>query len=791
MAGRGSDTMEDDGGETISDVSFPLGEGVSGRGRSSISMSDEGEEAFYVPESRPTLDLGDGPRPMDTTYWHDVERARSPVHSYNSVYSDTQFCQSDELDEETELSATRVQLERTESYSSCYSVDSDDCENRTRKSQSAAPKAESPEVELPLRPELIKNPGEKRHPAMTVDFTFKAIRKTLERLGQDDLRKFKITLWKRYPESFSAPPQGMDMVDLVDRLLECYDLEVALQLTKALLKDMDLKRLADYLTDLCKKNEVRYELRHTLLRKYSSMYEGFAQQGEHKAFDSVFNELYITDRGNAGPNIQHEVRKIDKLSTNRKKEELITCRQIFDPNVIYEKHVSHIVTNGIAGVGKSVAVQKFIMDWAEEREHSHVYFLFPLPFKELNLMLGLKTSLLEIVHTLYPETKVLPTFECDEGKVMFICDGLDEYARRLDFHRTETLCDSTEPATMHVVVTNLIRGNLLPSSLLWIISRPLTSSRLPPEAVHQVLEVRGFTDEQKEEYFRRRFQDPAQANKVIAHLTSCKTLHIMCHLPMFCWVVCGVFQRTFSEKGPDAELPKGLTLMYTHLLLVHLHVRGSRGSASRTPEEERDFLMKLGKLAFTMLEKNQMVIGKDALKDCGVDVAEAVTKSGLCIEFLIEQFVMYQERIQTFIHPTIQEYLAALYVFLTWRCTGQNVLQQPLKSKFSRMFKDPGLLDMHRSAIERSLQSPDGNLDVFLRFLLGMAQTANQELLQRFLPNMNKYSSVSEETAAIIRKKIKENHHPDRNANLQCCLDELGVGAEARSRSRSNSVKNH
>ncbi|XP_041741705.1 uncharacterized protein LOC121573640 [Coregonus clupeaformis] len=215
---------------------------------------------------------------------------------------------------------------KEQSYSSCYSLDSDDCETRTRKSRSSAPKAEGPAVELPPRPELIKNPDEKRHPALTVDFTFKAIRKTLEKLGQDDLRKFKITLWNRYPESFSAPPQGMDMVDLVDRLLECYDLEVALQLTKALLKDMGLKRLADFLTDICKRNEVRYELRLTLLRKYSSMHEGFAQQGDHKAFDSIFNELYITDGGNAGPNIQHEVRKIDKLSTNHKKVKLITCR---------------------------------------------------------------------------------------------------------------------------------------------------------------------------------------------------------------------------------------------------------------------------------------------------------------------------------------------------------------------------------------------------------------------------------------------------------------------------------
>ncbi|KAL0994314.1 hypothetical protein UPYG_G00120550 [Umbra pygmaea] len=521
MAGRWDDTMEHDGGDITSEGSIPFGEGVSGRGRNSNAASVEEDDAFYIPERRPSLDLGDGLRPVDISDWHDVERAQSPVHSYNSVNSE-RACQFDELEEETDLYATGVHLERTESSSTCSSMDSDDCEPKTKKARNAEPKPGGPAVEPPPRPELIKNTDEERHPALTVGFTFKAISKTLEKLGQYDLRRFKMTLWKRYPESFTTPPQNVDMVDLVDRLIECYDLEVALQLTKALLNDMDLKRQADYLTDLCKKNEVRYDLRHTLLRKYSMMYEGFSKQGDQKKFDTIFNELYITDGGNAGPNIQHEVRKIDKLSTNRKEEKLI------------------------------------------------------------------------------------------------------------------------------------------------------------------------------------------------------------------------------------------------------------RGSPSRSAEEVRDFLMKLGKLAFTMLERNQMVIGKATWKESDVDVAEAVTNSGLCIEFLIEQFVMYQERIQTFIHPSIQEYLAALYVFLSWRCSGKNIVEQPMKSKLSRMFKDPGLQDIHRSAIDLSLQSPEGNLDIFLRFLLGMSQTANQELLQRFLPNQNICPSYFEETASILRRKIKENHHPDRNANLQCCLDELG-----------------
>lgn len=58
-------------------------------------------------------------------------------------------------------------------------------------------------------------------------------------------------LWTRYPQSFNIPPQGMDMVDLVDRLLECYDLEVSMQITKTLLEAIGQKKLVKFLETLC------------------------------------------------------------------------------------------------------------------------------------------------------------------------------------------------------------------------------------------------------------------------------------------------------------------------------------------------------------------------------------------------------------------------------------------------------------------------------------------------------------------------------------------------------------
>ncbi|KAM4620257.1 protein NLRC3 [Polymixia lowei] len=743
--------------------SFTRWEAVSAGGE---SVSDED---FYIPERRPSLDLGNEPAPLDTSRWcYSVEQARSPVLSYTSMESDGAMEQSDEIGGKEE-SSTRVHLERTGSYSSCYSLDSDDCEKRIRKVGNKEVDASEP----PERPELFHDPREIRHPALTVAFTFKAISKSLEKLSKEELRHFKVTLWKRYPESFSSPPQGMDMVDLVDRLLECYDLQVSLQLTKALLEEMGLSRLGDYLQDLCIRNEVRFDLRETLKRKYGNVYEGLDMQGECKSFDSVFTNPYITT-GDNGPNIEHEVRHIETLRSRRKPEKLLSCDDILSSHMIQQQYAKSVLTSGMAGTGKSMVVQRFILDWAEGRSHQHVSFLIPLPFRELNNFLESRISLLGLVNTLYPETKMLKDLTNDEGYVMFVCDGLDEYAQEFDFRNTESWYDHTEPNSLNVLVVNLLRGNLLCHGLLWVISRPLTSQRMPADAVHQVLEVRGFSDSQKEEYFKKRFRDPVQANRVIAHLNSCKTLRIMCHLPMFCWMLGGMFQRAFTEHGSQAKLSNSVSVMYTQFLLELLRMRSFRAPA-RSSDEERNFLMKIGKMAFIMLEKDEIKISRSQWKDSGVNIEEAVVNSGVCTEFIVEQFIMYEEKFHSFIHPTMQEYMAALYVFLLFINHGKNAIEPPLKGKISRMFKTQSLLDLYRNAVERSLHCQDGKLDIFLRFLLGMALKTNQELLKRFITSSENWSSIIQDTATLIRKRINENQHPERNVSLQHCLEELGV----------------
>ncbi|XP_032389854.1 NLR family CARD domain-containing protein 3 [Etheostoma spectabile] len=751
--------------------SSSLGDAVSGRGQSGTNEDEDEDDLYYIPERRPSLDLG--PSPMDTSHWHFVDQAFPPALSYKSMTSEESSCNMDD----EEGSSTRVQLNKADSYSSCYSMDSDDCEKLIPKVKSK----DEAVSELPDTPEIIQAPKESRHPSLTVAFTFKAISKTLGKLSEGDFKRFKIMLWKHYPQSFNTPPQGMDMVDLVDRLLECHDLELSLQITETLLGEIGQKDMIDYLRTLCLRNEVRHDLCKTLKSIYGEVCEDLAEQGEKRPVDDVFANLFITSTCDNGPNIEHEVMTIPKLDTNRKTAKLLSTKDILSAEREEKSYLKFVLITGVAGSGKTMAVRRLVLDWMEERSHQHVSFLFPLTFRDLKKYEDSKVCLLELLHTLYPETKKLreEDYQCEECKIMFIFDGLDEYKGELDFYNTSTICNYREPVSLNVFVVNLLRNKLLWRGLFLVFSRPQIRRCVPWDTRHDEIDVCGFRDEEKDEYFKKRFKDPDQAARVIAYINSSKTLRIMCHLPLFCVLVADEYQHILKEQGPRAELPSSITYMYTKLLLALTRQRRIFRAPQQSPDKERDFLMKLGKLAFNMLEKGMFKITKHDWKDekDEIDIDEAVNNSGLCTQYLTSPFVLYTENSISFIHPTMQEYLAAFYVFFTFRNQGKSVFEQQLKDKMKGIFKGHKTMELYKSAVDRSLLCDDGKLDMFLRFLFGMALKANLDLLVPSCTSTVKCSTFIEDAAALIRKKIRENQYPDRKSNLQRCLEELGVRA--------------
>ncbi|XP_041938970.1 NLR family CARD domain-containing protein 3-like isoform X9 [Alosa sapidissima] len=381
-----------------------------------------------------------------------------------------------------------------------------------------------------------------------------------------------------------------------------------------------------------------------------------------------------------------------------------------------------------------------------------------------------KLSLVKLIQHFFPEIKDSKIFTSSEHRVMFIFDGLDECRLPLDFHSKLSCCDVTEPVLVNVLLTNLVKRNLLPSALLWITTRPAAASQIPPECVDQVTEIRGFNDPQKEEYFRKRVRDENLANRTITHLKSSRSLYIMCHIPVFCWISATVVERT-SFESENIEMPRTLTQMYTHFLIIQTSLKKAKYTERKETDEE--IIFKLGKLAFQQLKEGNLIFYEEDLGECDINVTEASVYSGVCTQIFREESGVYQGKVFSFVHLSIQEFLAALYVFLCFENRERSMTDQHQTSQLSALFRAATLHDLHKTAVDLALQSENGHLDLFLRFLLGLSLESNQNLLMHLLPQTISHKQSSEQTVQYIKQKIRDQSNSGRRINLFYCLNEL------------------
>nr|XP_055053585.1 NLR family CARD domain-containing protein 3-like [Misgurnus anguillicaudatus] len=519
------------------------------------------------------------------------------------------------------------------------------------------------------------------------------------------------------------------------------------------------------------------KFRSKLKNKFERLCEGTSSERNPSLLNEIYTELYITESESGEISNEHEVRQIETQSRRTTTEETpIKCNDIFKPLPEQDKHIRSVLTKGVAGIGKTVSVQKFILDWAEGKKNQDVHLIFPLPFREINLMKHKTLSLLDLLHLFFPQTKEMKILS-NKYKVLFIFDGLDECRLSLDFKSKVKLCDVSKSTSVDVMLTNLIKGNLFPSALIWITSRPAAADLIPSECVDRVTEVRGFTDPQKEEYFRKRISDESLSDQIISHLKSSRSLYIMCHIPVFCWISVTVLERMLSE-AERREIPKTLTQMYTHFLIIQTNIKHQKDYVKKVKKDE-GMIFKLGKLAFEQLVKGNLIFYDEDLRECGIDVAEASVYSGLCTQIFREEFGLYQGKVYCFVHLSIQEHLAALYAHISFTNNNTNVFKpgqfSNIWGKFKHKSSEEDLLsELHQRAVDESLQSKNGHLDLFLRFLLGLSLESNQILLQDLLTQMRRISYTKKKTVTYIKQKMTENLSTEKSINLIHCLNELG-----------------
>uniref|UniRef100_A0A671TXL8 NACHT domain-containing protein n=1 Tax=Sparus aurata TaxID=8175 RepID=A0A671TXL8_SPAAU len=514
--------------------------------------------------------------------------------------------------------------------------------------------------------------------------------------------------------------------------------------------------------------EVFHEHKISLRRRCERVTEGSDETesdetGSGTLLNRIYTELYITEGQSEEVNTQHEVRQLETASKKETFSETpIRCCDIFKASPDQQRRIRVVLTNGVAGVGKTFSVLKFTLDWAEGSENQDVSLLVLLSFRELNLIRDEQYSLLRLLHVFHPTLQKVTAEKLAVCKLLFIFDGLDESRLSLDFNNHEVVSDVTQKSSVSVLLTNLIQGKLLPSALVWITSRPAAANQIPPSCVDRVTEVRGFTDVQKEEYFRRRFSDEDLSSRIISHIKTSRSLHIMCLIPVFCWITATVLDHmlTTDQRG---ELPKTLTDMYSHFLLVQTkrkkqkYDEGRETSPQELTEADREVLLKLGRLAFEHLETGNIMFYQEDLERCGLNVTEASVYSGVCTEIFRRESVIFQKTVYCFVHLSVQEFLAAIYMFHYWR----------YENSYS------SLDEFLRSAMQKSLKSKTGHLDLFVRFLHGLSLESNQRLLGGLLGQTDNRPEIIQRAINNLKKINSDEISPDRSINIFHCLTEM------------------
>ncbi|XP_025759981.1 NACHT, LRR and PYD domains-containing protein 12-like isoform X2 [Oreochromis niloticus] len=745
--------------------------GLSGGGWGSAGKSILGPELFLT---------GSGFEPVSGIYGRPAETGPGPEPSCVSLKSDQSKDFPITFRGQHPSTAERIYGRPAEPgpgpEPSCVSLKSDQSKDFpiTFRGQhpSTAERVDQESSELP------SGQSSQQH-QIQLDSIFMLLEDNIIAFVKNEMKKLKKVLNPDYRECLESQMEDEEMMEGEDDKQRSSSRQAFVKITVHFLRRMNQEKLADHLQSKLSAPVHQHKLKSALKKKFQCLFEGIAKAGNPTLLNQIYTELYITEGGTAEVNAEHEVRQIETASRKPDRPET-TIRQedIFKASTGRDKPIRTVLTKGVAGIGKTVLTQKFTLDWAEDKANQDIQFTFPFTFRELNVLKGEKFSLVELVHHFFTETKEAGICSFEDFQVVLIFDGLDECRLPLDFHKTKILTDPRKSTSVDVLLTNLIRGKLLPSARLWITTRPAAANQIPPQCVDMVTEVRGFTDPQKEEYFRKRFRDEEQASRIISHIKTSQSLHIMCHIPVFCWITATVLEDMLKTRE-GGQLPKTLTDMFIHFLVVQAKVKKVKydGGAETDPHwspESRKMIESLGHLAFHQLLKGNIIFYKSDLTECGIDIRAASVYSGVFTQIFREETRLYHNQVFCFVHLSVQEFLAALHVHLTFINSEVNLLEkQQTTSKWSKLFNKPKQQSLHQTAVDKALQSPHGHLDLFLRFLLGLSLQTNQTLLQGLLTETRSSSQTNEKTIEYIKEKIRSNLSAEKSINLFHCLNEL------------------
>ncbi|XP_067916091.1 NACHT, LRR and PYD domains-containing protein 3-like [Heterodontus francisci] len=367
------------------------------------------------------------------------------------------------------------------------------------------------------------------------------------------------------------------------------------------------------------------------------------------------------------------------------------------------------VVSGVAGIGKTTMVQKIVHDWAAGRMYPQFNFVFHFKFRDLNAVSG-STSLKALVLHSYPYfERVIQYLWEDPESLLFIFDGLDEFKVTINFDNRkgnmEAERDCFDPGCrceLADIVCRLVQQKLLKGCSVLITSRPHALDSLERADVNLWAEILGFFAEERREYFNKFYGSVEVAAAVFRQVEQNDILYTMCYNPSYCWILCSSLAPTFSNPEVKQQLPRTITQLFSNYIYNILN------NHARQVENPRDILLKAGEMALDGVSSRTIVFSQNHFQQHSLEPSKFV--SGFMMEIL-EKDHSATSVVYTFIHLTIQEYLAALSPYL--KKSPENLTE----------------------LLKKAESMEDGRFDVFIRFMVGLSAPSTSQQLVKFLGN--------------------------------------------------------
>ncbi|CAJ1062785.1 LOW QUALITY PROTEIN: NLR family CARD domain-containing protein 3-like [Xyrichtys novacula] len=511
-------------------------------------------------------------------------------------------------------------------------------------------------------------------------------------------------------------------------------------------------------------------------------------EGEGPASNSAshieirYTELFVTEDDEFVDSSQHEyfdlASRRARIYVHQSCQRIRLCNLLSSPEGT--EKILRVKVKGIAGIGKSVAVQRLLYEWAIGKNMSEFTCLFDLRFRELNLIEE-PLSLLELLGERFRYLKeALPNLFSTPSSLLFILDGLDEFKFPLDWSRPRKDIGIESKVPISELMVALITGTLLKGASVILTTRPSTEA--PKDVFHRCCVVLGFEEDQVKEYTNRFYKDSQVADRVYEYILNNDNIFVLSFIPLYCYIICTAMVEFFSKENQDIgdseslqlNPPRTVSEVYFCYLFTAVKHHALRGNAERnTPRSEilslvKQQLINLGKLAYENLLQKKIIFQSSDLEKYGVTPAD-LQSTFLCN--VLQPIKEETGEMFSFFHLTVQEHLAAVYCAI--HLSSQDDIIQALD--FWCTEKHP------TSSITAPLCDHSLNMDkveglqMFTRFFMGTlrARLAGQ-LDGLVLTPMEEEDGISARLGLWFRDQFKGKRLENQTAlNLLHCLMEF------------------